>query len=106
MYTNPGVQQVLAEQLKVDPQTAHDQFQRMLTYLDTAVSGVPTSPDPETDVAWHAFILRTREYTEYCRQRFGRYVHHEPDVEPTSPGLADCVHLFDVDSGVDSRSYR
>lgn len=106
MYTNAGVQQTLVDQLQVDPQTAHLRFQEMLTYLDTAVTAdAPMSPDPETDLAWHAFILRTREYTEYCNRRFGRYLHHEPDVEPTAPGLADCVHMF-VESDLHDASYR
>ena len=30
------------------------------------------------DEAWHAFILFTTEYTEYCRRYFGNYVHHSP----------------------------
>jgi hypothetical protein len=105
MYSNPGVERVLSTQLQVDAETARRGFQRMLAYLDTAVSGgVPVSPDPETDLAWHAFILRTREYTEYCKQRFGGYLHHEPDIEPTARGLADCIPRFD--SAVESRSDR
>lgn len=104
MYTNPGVQRALVEQLQVDPQTAHLHFQRMLAYLDTAVGGgVPVSPDPETDAAWHAFILRTRDYTDYCMRRFGQYLHHEPDVEPTAQGLADCVLMVDVESAFHGR---
>lgn len=30
------------------------------------------------DEMWHTFILFTREYTDYCHSRFGRYVHHLP----------------------------
>jgi hypothetical protein len=32
------------------------------------------------DEMWHTFVLYTREYTEYCGSRFGRYVHHTPDT--------------------------
>lgn len=31
------------------------------------------------DEAWHAFILFTNVYTEYCNRFFGRYVDHSPD---------------------------
>ena len=30
------------------------------------------------DEAWHQFVLFTREYTEFCAQSFGRYMHHRP----------------------------
>jgi hypothetical protein len=30
------------------------------------------------DEMWHTFILFTREYTEYCNDNFGFYVHHAP----------------------------
>jgi hypothetical protein len=30
------------------------------------------------DEMWHTFILFTREYTEYCMENFGFYVHHAP----------------------------
>jgi hypothetical protein len=33
------------------------------------------------DAAWHAFILHTRDYESYCRERFGRVIHHEPTGE-------------------------
>ena len=30
------------------------------------------------DKAWHAFLLHTRDYEAYCRERFGRMIHHQP----------------------------
>lgn len=30
------------------------------------------------DVAWHEFILMTREYTEFCTEYLGGYIHHTP----------------------------
>lgn len=36
-------------------------------------------PSKAVDVAWHEFILLTREYTTFCDRAFGRYLHHEPD---------------------------
>lgn len=35
-----------------------------------------TSPD--VDDAWHALILDTREYAEFCERNFGRFIHHRP----------------------------
>ncbi len=35
-------------------------------------------PSQVVDVAWHAFILSTRAYEEFCGQAFGRFLHHTP----------------------------
>ncbi|MGQ3888128.1 hypothetical protein ACQUW5_03725 [Legionella sp. CNM-1927-20] len=32
------------------------------------------------DELWHAFILHTRDYTNFCENYFGQYFHH--DIEP------------------------
>ncbi len=34
-------------------------------------------PSPMVDNGWHAFILFTREYANYC-SRLGRFIHHCP----------------------------
>ena len=36
-------------------------------------------PSKVVDVAWHEFILRSREYTAFCQRAFGGYLHHAPD---------------------------
>jgi len=35
-------------------------------------------PMKRLDEMWHTFILFTREYTEYCMDNFGFYIHHAP----------------------------
>lgn len=30
------------------------------------------------DPFWHAHVLHTRSYTDFCNRVFGRYLHHEP----------------------------
>ncbi|MFZ1325177.1 MAG: hypothetical protein WAT67_03980 [Candidatus Contendobacter sp.] len=35
-------------------------------------------PSQVVDVAWHEFILFTREYTQFCKKAFGKYLHHTP----------------------------
>jgi hypothetical protein len=35
-------------------------------------------PSQVVDVAWHAFILSTRAYQEFCQKAFGRFLHHTP----------------------------
>ena len=40
--------------------------------------GQTFTPSHPVDLAWHEFILCTKAYTDYCRDTFGRYVHHHP----------------------------
>lgn len=33
------------------------------------------------DEMWHAFILFTGDYTSFCNEYFGYYIHHKPTTE-------------------------
>jgi len=35
-------------------------------------------PSQVVDVAWHEFILFTKEYSRFCLKAFGYYIHHTP----------------------------
>jgi len=35
-------------------------------------------PSQVADDLWHAFILHTRAYDAFCRQAFGKFLHHAP----------------------------
>lgn len=37
-------------------------------------------PSQVTDELWHELILYTRNYDEFCRRAFGRFMHHTPAV--------------------------
>jgi hypothetical protein len=37
-------------------------------------------PSVVADDLWHEFILYTRDYKEFCRRAFGRFLHHSPAV--------------------------
>lgn len=36
------------------------------------------SPSQTVDVGWHAFILHTADYAEFCQRVAGRFIHHRP----------------------------
>ncbi|MGW2681666.1 glycine-rich domain-containing protein [Streptomyces sp. NPDC001414] len=45
------------------------------------------APSELVDHGWHAFILHTVDYAEFCQRVAGRFVHHVPTVEDeTIPG--------------------
>ena len=49
-------------------------------------------PSQVTDDLWHEFILYTRHYEAFCRQAFGRMLHHTPAVA-LAPGQRDNTGL-------------
>ena len=49
-------------------------------------------PSQVTDDLWHEFILYTRHYEAFCREAFGRMLHHTPAVA-LAPGQRDNTGL-------------
>ncbi|MCE2658665.1 MAG: glycine-rich domain-containing protein [Rubrivivax sp.] len=43
-----------------------------------AGSGLVTMPSKAADTLWHAFILDTQAYSDFCQEAFGAYFHHIP----------------------------
>ena len=37
-------------------------------------------PSQAVDDLWHEFILYTRDYEQFCKRAFGRFMHHTPAV--------------------------
>lgn len=37
-------------------------------------------PSQAVDDLWHEFILYTRDYEQFCRKAFGRFMHHTPAI--------------------------
>ena len=35
-------------------------------------------PSPIIDEGWHAFVLFTKDYENFCKKFFGTFLHHEP----------------------------
>ncbi|MEK6902012.1 MAG: hypothetical protein AABX02_00295 [archaeon] len=46
--------------------------------------------NPKVDAIWHAFILYTREYSQFCEATMGSYLHHVP-CGPTDGGDQDAL---------------
>lgn len=51
--------------------------QFFLAYLKSGHKQV-AMPSQVADELWHEFILHTRQYHAFCKQAFGRYLHHTP----------------------------
>lgn len=53
--------------------------QFFLAYLNGDRQPV-SMPSQVVDDLWHEFILYTRHYQAFCKQAFGRFLHHTPAV--------------------------
>ncbi len=53
--------------------------QFFLAYLASGRQFV-SMPSQAADDLWHEFILYTRHYQTFCKQAFGRYLHHTPAI--------------------------
>lgn len=55
---------------------------------NSAPNRMVSMPSQVVDVAWHAFILFTRQYQIFCRQALGRFLHHTPAEAMSMPTAA------------------
>lgn len=46
--------------------------------INQANNRLVSMPSQVIDLAWHEFILFTREYEQFCKQGFGHFLHHTP----------------------------
>lgn len=90
------------------PEVAEGVFRDTLQFL--FVCGIHEqrcAPTPAIDVGWHHFILHTRAYTKFCKNYFGRYIHHNPGVpkEQTLPVVEHTIELARAEFGVLSENW-
>jgi len=66
-------------------------------------------PSQAADDLWHEFILYTKGYDAFCRQAFGRFLHHTPavvlaDDQQNNEGLRRCWYWACREENIDSRN--
>lgn len=77
----------IAKDGEMSEELAESCFEETLKFLVVSQSTeARVSPSKLIDVGWHAFILHTRTYTDFCLEQFGRYVHHQPTPGSNSDG--------------------
>lgn len=62
----------------------HDYFQVCLILGKKPIA----MPSKIVDLAWHEFILFTKAYQSFCKQAFGRFLHHTPAEAMASQTMA------------------
>ncbi len=81
-YRNENVISRFTEKFDVSQEEAVDLFSETLKFIylgRKSKEGIFINSDLlMIDEMWHNFILFTKDYHEFCRKYFGRYVHHTP----------------------------
>ena len=74
----------IAREHRVSRGVASRWFEDAIRFLDMChASPGALSPSRTVDKAWHEFLLFTRDYQQFCEERYGRFIHHQPyDDEP------------------------
>jgi hypothetical protein len=74
----------VARDADVDRRLAERIVRQALVFLLACARNpdIPLAPSRMVDKGWHAFILHTREYADFCQAVAGRFIHHAPDDEP------------------------
>lgn len=103
-YRNDLVVRRFRKRFDLSRDEAEAVFVDLLRWLWYLASTNVTSDNPEAhaidaplvviDEMWHEFILVTRDYTSFCNDMLGRYIHHAParsEDEPPPPGGAEEV---------------
>ncbi len=47
-------------------------------FLSEASKGGVLIPSVQIDDVWHNFILHTKKYDDYCKEKFNKFIHHNP----------------------------
>lgn len=83
--------QYVASHQEVTPAYAERMVEQMLVWLKAAADnpGVRLAMDETVDPAWHAFLLHSQQYAEFCDRTFGHYLHHVPPAPGTSHTTAE-----------------
>ena len=98
-YKQPQVVHRLQKQLKISEQEASGLFRDTLQFLFLCgTHGGHLAPTRTIDEGWHAFILHTQDYAEFCDRFFGRFLHHVPGDEnvPMSRRLETAAQTFEL----------
>jgi len=93
------------EDIKLVFQALRDYFYFCFNAKKKAVA----MPSQVVDVAWHEFILMTKEYESFCYQSFGGFLHHTPtetmkNKTTATQGIKRAWKLACMKEGIDSKT--
>lgn len=92
-YENPDVVERIAREHHMDPVQAASIFRDTLRflYLAGATDAKHIAPTKNIDIGWHAFLMFTRDYAEFCMTNFGKFIHHAPRRRGDAPATINAL---------------
>jgi hypothetical protein len=82
----------VVDDANMDRELAERVVDQAIAFLATcaAYPGARFSPSRAVDEGWHAFILHTRAYADFCHRIAGHFIHHEPNEVPAMSKCHPC----------------
>jgi len=80
-YKNHRVIERYEDELKLSSEEANTLFEDVLLFLyvcGTTDRKSVITPTNAIDQGWHEFIMFTKDYTLFCKEYFGIFIHHNP----------------------------
>lgn len=89
---NRLVRRLTADHPEINDETARRVVGQAAAFIAASgkLPGRSLTPSELVDSGWHAFILHTVDYADFCQRVAGRFVHHVPTDEDDErePGSA------------------
>jgi hypothetical protein len=78
----------------MDQTTAEQITDQALAFLQACAlnPAAGLAPSAEVDKGWHAFILHTADYAEFCQRVAGRFIHHLPAEPGDQDNTGTAIH--------------
>lgn len=94
-YQNPDVVERIAREHQMDLTRAESIFRDTLRflYLAGATDAKHIAPTKNIDIGWHAFLMFTRDYAEFCKLSFGKFIHHAPRRRGDGPATVNSLAI-------------
>ncbi|MET7798609.1 methyltransferase domain-containing protein [Streptomyces decoyicus] len=78
---------------------------QMVVFLATSAgTDAPMTPSLRVDLFWHAFVLHTKPYADFCTA-LGGFIHHVPDRASRNPAEARAA-VIRTRSAISAAGYR
>jgi hypothetical protein len=74
----------------VEAKVLFDDMKHFLFAAHVVSGKMSLVPPNRVDLAWHCFILHTRDYGYFCNTMFGQMMHHEPINARVDAGKCAC----------------
>jgi hypothetical protein len=96
----PSIIKRISRERMVRKTTAARWLHETMKFLDLcAGSAEELAPSKRVDHAWHEFLLHTREYEQWCHDRYRQYIHHTPMDSPDGDAYGRTLDLLEARYG-------